>query len=128
MIVGVGSDLVEIARVRSIHVRFGARFVARLLGPQEQVAFARQSDPAPFLAKRFAAKEAALKALGTGLQAGIRWADVQVVNGDFGQPQLLWQGEAARRLSAFGPAVRALVSISDEREHALAFVVIEADC
>ena len=124
MIVGIGTDLVNIARLRAMYARFGARLLSRLLGEEELSEFSRRHDAATFLATRFAAKEAALKALGTGLRHGIRWTDVQVVNSASGQPQLLWQGCAAARLLAFGPSARAWVSLSDEREYALAFVVI----
>lgn len=125
MIVGIGTDLVETARMQDLHARFGNRLAQRLLGPLELADFVAHAHPASFLARRFAAKEAALKALGTGLRDGMRWRDVQVTHTNLGQPQLLWAGRAQARLLAFGEGIRAHLSISDERGHALAFVVLE---
>lgn len=125
MIVGIGTDLVEISRIRKIHDRFGERLADRLLGPLELEGFRACLDPAAFLAKRFAAKEAAAKALGTGFQQGLSWVEIQVCHSELGQPKLCWAGRALDRLHAFGAQVQSHVSIADERDHALAFVVLE---
>ena len=125
MIVGIGTDLVEISRIRKIHERFGERLADRLLGQLELEGFTSCPDPAAFLAKRFAAKEAAAKALGTGFQQGLSWADIQVCHSALGQPQLCWAGRALERLHTLGVQVQSHISIADERGHALAFVVLE---
>jgi len=125
LIVGIGTDLVEIARIRKAHDRFGGRLAGRLLGPLELEGFAACADSAAFLARRFAAKEAAAKALGTGFQQGLSWTDIQVCHSALGQPQLCWSGRALDRFQGLGAGVQAHISIADERDYALAFVVLE---
>lgn len=127
MIVGVGTDLVEIARMARALDRHGDRLLARILGAEERAALPPEGLPvrAAWLAKRFAAKEAAAKALGTGFRAGIALTDIQTVHSPLGAPQLLFSGAAQQRLRALG-ATAAHLSVSDERQHALAFVVLEA--
>ncbi len=126
MILGIGTDLVEIERLAQSYARHGDRLVYRILGVSERVAAPASDSPrfTAWLAKRFAAKEAAVKALGTGFSGGISLHDIQTIHDERGAPKLVFGGSAQQRLGEMG-AVRVHLSISDERSHALAFVVIE---
>ena len=129
MIIGVGSDIVEIARVRQALKRQGERFLMRLFTPIEQKRVSMNLNPAATGAKRFAAKEAFVKALGTGKSQGISWQDIQVTNDDLGCPSLDIKGVALQILNAKLPAGTKPyfhVTLADTQEHAQAFVVIEA--
>ena len=129
MILGIGTDVVEKTRINALLARFGERFRARVFTPAEREAARGRACEASALAKRFAAKEACLKALGTGLAGGISWQDMEIANDARGAPSLHLRGAAAARLSVLTPAgTRAHIhlSLSDERGMALAFVVIEA--
>lgn len=123
MIDGIGTDIVRIARMQAALGRRGDALAERLLAPAELPAFADHLDPSRFLAKRFAIKEAVLKALGTGLRGGIRWHDISVLHDDLGKPLLALSGEAGRRLGSR----RCHLSVSDEQDYALAFVIIESE-
>ncbi len=126
MIIGFGNDLCDIRRIESSLARFGERFVQRCFTEIEQ----RKSDGrAASYAKRFAAKEACAKALGTGLRAGIGWRDMGVVNLASGQPTLCLTGGAAARLAALTPPGHRVfihVTLTDEYPLAQAQVIIEA--
>ena len=122
MILGVCTDIVAIPRVAKVLQRFPQRFTDKILAPIEQ----RETMDAAYVAKRFAAKEAALKALGTGLRGGIQWTDLQVLNDALGKPQLKLQGAAAA-LAAQRGVTQLHVSLSDERDYALAFVILEGE-
>ncbi|NLO79648.1 MAG: holo-ACP synthase [Xanthomonadaceae bacterium] len=122
-IAGIGTDLVEIARLAAALERYGERFGDRILGPEERAEWRRCGRSPRFLAKRFAAKEAAAKALGTGFRNGVRFADIEVVHDALGKPGLRFSAAAARRASELR-VVRSELSISDERAYALAFVVL----
>lgn len=129
MILGIGSDLANIERIRGTLDRFGARFVQRVFTPVEQARAARFADPAPSYAKRWAAKEACSKALGTGLRMGIAWRDMGVSNLPTGQPVMAVTGWAAERLAQMTPPGHdALihVTLTDDHPWAQALVVIEA--
>jgi holo-[acyl-carrier protein] synthase len=129
MIIGVGNDLCDIRRIEASLERFGERFVARLFTPIERARAERRGERAPTYAKRFAAKEACAKALGTGLRAGVFWRDMGVVNEPSGRPTLRLTGGAARRLAQITPEgyeARIHLSLTDEHPYAQAFVVIEA--
>jgi holo-[acyl-carrier protein] synthase len=129
MIIGIGSDLCDIRRVEETLERFGARFIDRCFTQVEQEKSERRATRAASYAKRFAAKEACAKALGTGIRRGVYWKDMGVVNLRSGQPTLALTGGAADRLSAITPAGhRAIVhlTITDDHPLAQAFVVIEA--
>ncbi len=128
MIVGVGSDLSDIRRIRASLERFGDRFTLRLFTDVERTRSDRKPDPAASYAKRFAAKEACAKALGTGMRRGVFWKDMGVVNLRSGRPTMALTGGAARHLASLVPAGRRSVihlSLSDDHPYALAFVVIE---
>ncbi|MGM0915155.1 MAG: holo-ACP synthase [Pseudomonadota bacterium] len=124
MILGIGTDIARVERFEAALSRRGERLAGRLLGALERERLHEQVRPAAFLAKRFAAKEAFVKALGTGLRNGMRWTEIQVVNDTLGRPSLLLAGKAHELARAAG--VRAThLSLSDEVEFAVAFVVLE---
>ena len=88
MIKGIGIDSIELARIERVFKEYGDRFLHRIYAPEEQAYSLRYKDPIPRLAARFAAKEACMKALGTGWNDGVRWRDIVVVNTTLGKPQL----------------------------------------
>ena len=129
MIVGLGSDLCDIRRVEQTLERFGDRFVERCFTPVEREKSERRTNRAASYAKRFAAKEACAKALGTGLNAGVFWRDMGVVNLPSGQPTMTLTGGAAARLASLLPAGHSAVihiTLTDEYPLAQAYVLIEA--
>ncbi|ACA20870.1 holo-acyl-carrier-protein synthase [Methylobacterium sp. 4-46] len=129
MIVGIGSDLCDIRRIERSLERFGERFTQRVFTPGERARSDRRAARAPSYARRFAAKEACAKALGTGLSQGVFWRDMEVVNLPSGAPTLRLTGGAAARLAALVPPghrARLHVSLTDDPPLAQAFVVIEA--
>jgi holo-[acyl-carrier protein] synthase len=126
LIIGIGTDLVEIARVASALDRFGERFARKVLVPREYERFAAHRKPAAYLAKRFAAKEALSKALGTGIRHPVNWQNIGVVNRASGQPYFELSEALADFVSSRGiSAVH--VSLTDERGMAAAFVVLEGN-
>ena len=126
MIRGIGTDLVLVSRIEAVLTRQGERFARRILTADEFERFAAHGQPARYLAKRFAAKEAILKALGTGLAGGLSWQHMQIDRDELGAPQVVLSGVAADKLAAGGGG-RMLLSLSDEREQALAFPVWSLD-
>lgn len=129
MILGIGSDLSDIRRIESTLSRFGVRFTERVFTEIERSRSERKPDRAASYAKRFAAKEACAKALGTGIRRGVFWRDMGVVNARSGQPTMALTGGAAERLAALTPAgceARIHLSLTDDHPYAQAFVVIEA--
>ena len=129
MIIGIGSDLSDIRRIQDTLNRFGERFTNRVFTDIERTRSERKGDKAASYAKRFAAKEACSKALGTGMRAGVFWRDMGVVNAPSGQPTLQLTGGAAIRLAALiPPGMRPVIhlSLTDDHPYAQAFVVIEA--
>ncbi len=129
MIIGMGSDLIDIRRVEKSIERFGERFTHRCFTEIERAKSDRRQTRAASYAKRFAAKEACSKALGTGLANGVFWKDMGVVNLPGGKPTMVLTGGAAQRLSELIPPGHEPVihiTITDEYPYAQAFVVIEA--
>ncbi|MFW6021101.1 MAG: holo-ACP synthase [Guyparkeria sp.] len=122
MILGIGTDLVEIARIRRAWERHGDRLADRVLGTAERECLPA-GDPSAWLAKRFATKEAVAKALGTGFRDGLRLADIQTRHDGNGRPEVVLDGVAAMSLERLGGRTVSL-SVTDERAYALAFVVI----
>ena len=118
-IIGTGIDLVEIDRIREAHRRHPERFVARVYTTEERVRLARLADPAPYLAGRWAVKEAVLKVLGTGLTGGITWKDINVLREPTGAPRVALSGAARERAKALGIG-RILVSITHGKDLAVA--------
>jgi holo-[acyl-carrier protein] synthase len=129
LIVGIGSDLSDIRRVDKTLARFGERFTNRIFTDIERARSERKSDRAASYAKRFAAKEACAKALGTGIRRGVFWRDMGVVNMRSGQPTMALTGGAKARLDEITPAGHTAVihlSLTDDHPYAQAFVIIEA--
>lgn len=129
MIVGVGSDLIDIRRIEKTLERHGKRFIDRVYTPIEQAKSERRQQRAASYAKRFAAKEACAKALGTGLAQGVFWRDMGVINLPSGAPTMKLTNGAADRLAKLIPAgffARIHVTITDDFPLAQAFVIIEA--
>jgi len=129
MIIGLGSDLCDIRRIEKTLERFGDRFVARVFTPIEQRKAESRAHRAATYAKRFAAKEACVKALGTGFSRGVFLKDIGVVNGPLGAPTMALTGGAAKRLMALVPNdhdVKIHLTLTDEALLAMAVVVIEA--
>ena len=129
MIIGLGSDLSDIRRIQASLDRFGDRFKQRVFTDIERARSERKADAAASYAKRFAAKEACAKALGTGMRRGVFWRDMGVVNMRSGQPTMALTGGAADRLAALvspGMTAHIHVSLTDDHPYAQAFVIIEA--
>ena len=129
MIVGIGTDLANIDRIQGVLSRHGDRFKNRVFTKTEQAKASRRKDEAGTYAKRWAAKEACSKALGTGLRMGIAWRDMSVSNLSSGQPIMKVTGWAKTRLDEIPPAGHEAilhVSLTDDHPWAQAYVVIEA--
>lgn len=129
MIVGLGNDIVDIRRIEKTLERFGDRFVQRVFTEVEQLKSERRRERAASYAKRFAAKEAGAKALGTGLARGVFWRDLGVVNLPGGKPTLEVSGAAATILQSlipYGHAPKIDLTITDEYPYAQAIVIISA--
>ena len=129
MIIGLGNDLCDISRVQKTLDRYGERFTQRCFTEIERQKSDRRAQRAASYAKRFAAKEACSKALGTGLSFGVYWRDMGVVNLPSGKPTLALTGGAAEQLARMVPeGMTAVVhvSLTDDHPYAQAFVIIEA--
>ena len=129
MILGIGSDLCDIRRIQNSLDRFGERFTGRLYTDVERARSERKNDRAASYAKRFAAKEACAKALGTGMRRGVFWRDMGVVNLRSGRPTMALTGGAEERLKEMTPPGMTAVihlSLTDDIPYAQAFVIIEA--
>jgi holo-[acyl-carrier protein] synthase len=129
MIIGIGSDLVDVRRIEQVIARHGERFLARIFTDVERAKAERRANRIETYAKRFAAKEACAKALGTGLRAGVFWRDMGVVNLPSGRPTMRLTGGALARMQAITPEgceARIDVTITDEGPLAQAFVLISA--
>ena len=129
MILGIGSDLSDIRRIEQSLARFGERFTHRVFTETERARSERKPDRAASYAKRFAAKEACAKALGTGIRRGVFWRDMGVVNMRSGQPTMALTGGAAARLAEIlPPGAKPVIhlSLTDDHPYAQAFVIIEA--
>ena len=129
MIIGIGADLSDIRRIEATLGRFGERFTDRIFTDVERRRSERKPDRAASYAKRFAAKEACAKALGTGIRQGVFWRDMGVVNAPGGRPTMQLTGGAGRRLAELTPAGYLAVvhlSLTDDHPYAQAFVIIEA--
>ncbi len=129
MIIGLGNDLCDIRRIEKSLERFGDRFVQRVFTEVEQKRSEGRATRAASYAKRFAAKEACAKALGTGMRRGVFWRDMGVVNMRSGQPTMALTGGALKRLEEMTPpGMKAHIhlSLTDDHPYAQAFVIIEA--
>ena len=123
MIYGVGTDIVELARIQETYNRFGKHFVDRLLMDEERALFEKNRWPVRFLAMRFAAKEATVKAMGTGFAHGMWIRDVGIVNSPWGRPEIIWSARGQARCRDLGIG-EGHVSLSDDAGLILAFAVV----
>ena len=121
MLQGIGVDIVKLKRIEAVHQRFGDRFARKVLSAEELVAGSINSS---FIAKRFAAKEAIAKALGTGFRAGITMPSITIKKNSLNEPQVSLEGAAAERLRVIG-AKQVLVSIADEVDLVVAFAIAQ---
>ena len=129
MIIGIGSDLTDIRRIQNSLDRFGERFTNRVYTEIERTRSERKPDRAASYAKRFAAKEACAKALGTGIRRGVFWRDMGVINMRSGQPTMALTNGALERLNAIIPeGMKPVIhlSLTADNPYAPAFVIIEA--
>jgi holo-[acyl-carrier protein] synthase len=124
MVLGIGSDLVEISRIAASIERFGDRFLARVFTPAEIAFCRRKRNAAESFAARFAAKEAGAKALGTGISHGIAWPEIEVKRQPGEKPTLHWSGRAAARAALLGVR-HTEISLTHSRDLAMAVVIVE---
>lgn len=124
MIVGLGTDIVEISRIELTLDRLGDAFARRILAEQEWQSYSDSNRRTAFLSKRFCVKEAAAKALGTGIGRGVSWQHMWVEHNEHGAPQLCFTGGALERCQTLG-ANRVHMSVSDEKAYATATVILE---
>jgi holo-[acyl-carrier protein] synthase len=125
MVLGVGVDIIEVERIRASHERFGERFLKRILRPDEIAYCFTHAQPAPFLAARFAAKEAISKALGTGIGSQLGWQDMEVKRKESGEPYVVLHGPGQELLAKRGARMVHL-SLSHTTAHAAAVAVLES--
>jgi len=126
MILGTGIDLIEVARIAASFEKFGERFVNRILLPDEIAYCLAHKNPAPFLAARFAAKEAISKAFGTGIGAQLSWQDMEVRRKESGEPYVVLHGKGKDLFVARG-AKQLLISLSHTQGHATAMAILEGN-
>jgi holo-[acyl-carrier protein] synthase len=124
MIYGIGTDIAGIQRMREVHARYGGKLAQRMLSPEEWGEYAEARDKDVFLTKRFAAKEAFSKAVGTGMRAPVMLTSISVAHDKLGRPGLVFSPELAAWMRGRGMG-RVHLSISDERDHVVAFVIVE---
>ena len=124
MILGIGTDIVEVDRIREFHEKFGVKFLDRILLPSEREYCLSHTDPDPHIAARFAAKEAIAKALGTGIGESLGWRDMEIVREDSGKPTAKIHGQAQFLLQQTG-ATQLHISLSHTHQHATATAVLE---
>ncbi len=125
MIVGIGTDIIRIARMEEAWARHGERLAERVLTPNERDVLRRHAAPLRYLAKRWAAKEAVAKALGTGIRAGVGFQSLEIFNDELGQPRVRLSDGALARLETLGGG-QCWLSLSDEEAYAVAFAVISS--
>ena len=125
MILGVGIDIIEVSRIQASYERFGERFLKRILHPNEIAYCLSHKAPAPFLAARFAAKEAISKAFGTGIGAELGWQDMEVGRKPSGEPFVILHAPGQKLLESRGARI-VLISLSHTQAHAAAVAVLES--
>ena len=121
--IALGTDILKIERINAVVERLGDRFVQRILTPTECLEYKSSGLPNRLLAKRFAAKEAVAKALGTGIGRGVSWQDIQIEHDDFGAPQVQLSGGASEVATRRG-ANCVLLSLADEEDYVVAFAAL----
>jgi len=124
VILGMGVDIVQVARIERLWRRYGERFERRILTPLERQALLSAVEPVHLLAKRFALKEAAVKALGTGFRGGIGWQDFSVSHTELGKPQLTLSGAAQQQADTLG-VTHSHITVSDEKAYVVGMVLFE---
>lgn len=124
MIFGIGTDIVDMKRVKSIWKRFGKNFANRILMSEEMDLFKNSKDPARFLAMRFAGKEATVKAMGTGFSNGVWLKDIGIINDKLGKPLIIWSNRGKKVCEKLG-LEKGHVSLSDDAGLVIAFAIIE---
>ena len=124
MILGTGIDIIEVERIRASHEKFGERFLNRILLPAEIEYCLRHKNPAPFLAARFAAKEAITKAFGTGITAELGWHDMEIAHRETGAPYVILHGKGKELLKARGGS-NIHISLSHTAHQATAIAILE---
>jgi holo-[acyl-carrier protein] synthase len=124
MILGMGIDIIEVARIQASHRRFGERFLTRVLHGDEIAYCLSHKNPAPFIAARFAAKEAISKAFGTGIGAALGWQDMEICRKESGEPFVVLHGKGGKLFAARG-AKQLLVSLSHTINYAASTAVLE---
>jgi holo-[acyl-carrier protein] synthase len=122
-IIGIGTDIVQIRRIQTAMERHGDVFARRILHPNEFALFLDKSQPELYLAKRFAAKEAVAKALGTGIAQGVSFEDIETFNNKAGKPEFCLHGKSREKALALGVTDYHL-SLSDEKDYAVAYVLL----
>lgn len=125
MILGIGIDIIEVNRIQSSHERFGERFLKRILHPNEIGYCLSHKTPAPFLAARFAAKEAVSKAFGTGIGAQLGWQDIEIARKESGEPYVILHGAGQDLLKERAARV-VLISLSHTQNHAAAVAILDS--
>ncbi len=121
--IAIGTDIVRIARIAEVVERQGQRFVSRILRPEEMHEYQAHREPARLLAKRFAAKEAVAKCLGTGIGRGVSWQDIEITHDDNGAPGVRLSGGALAAAGALG-GTRVMLSLADESDCVVAFAAL----
>ena len=124
MILGTGIDIIEVRRIAEVHEKFGERFLRRILCPDEIAYSLSHANPAPFLAARFAAKEAISKAFGTGIGALLGWQEMEVRRKETGEPYVILHGKGEALLAQRG-GKKVHLSLSHTTDHAVAMAVLE---
>ena len=124
MIFGIGTDIVEMSRVEATWARFGEHFATRILMDEEMALFRKTNNPARFLAMRFAGKEAAVKAMGTGFAHGVWMRDVGITSNEWGRPLIIWSERGAKVCKELGIG-KGHVSLTDDAGLVMAFAVVE---
>ena len=124
MIVSIGTDIVDVNRMQANLEKSGQRFAEKILSPNEYEEFLKTNKPAHFIAKRFAVKEALLKAVGTGFRDGVSFNDIEVEHDEYGKPVLKCYRGVQKLLEKLEVS-RTHLTIADERDYAVAFVVLE---
>ena len=124
-IIGIGTDIVKISRINKVFKKYPKGFVERILHSNELLVLATHKTPITYIAKRFAAKEAVAKALGTGIAKGIGFQDIEISNNESGQPVLTLHGKTLEYAIKIG-VKKQFISLSDEKKYAIAYVILES--
>ena len=124
-VIGIGTDIVKVARIDKSLQKYGDNFASRILHENELQIFKQRKTSKYYLAKRFAAKEALAKALGTGIAKGISFEEIEVINNEYGKPELILHGTALKIAKKLG-VENMFISLSDEKKYAIAYVILES--